>query len=84
MLFNFGLEIDETYESRYENHRWKLVNRYNVIAFGDTLKAIDFHLIDQDGLEKQIAKVTEKFGLTFFSGTPDGYSNFPEWEFGEQ
>ncbi len=80
-LFDFGLEIGETYESKHENHWWKLVKKYTVIGFGDTLKAIDFHLVDQNDIERQIFSIIENFGLTFFSGTPGGFSNFPDWDF---
>lgn len=79
LLFDFSLPIGSTYLSRYENLLWKVVNKYNVIGFGDTLNAIDFHLIDENKNIKQIASLVENIGLTYFYSTPAVSPNLTTW-----
>ncbi|MFZ1517537.1 MAG: T9SS type A sorting domain-containing protein [Ignavibacteriaceae bacterium] len=66
ILFNFTLDINQTYPSHLLNHEWKVMDKYYVIAFGDTLQAIDFGLYDQNNNWIEIYTIVENFGIIFY------------------
>lgn len=81
LLYDFSKGIGETYSSHHLNHYWKILNKYNVIGFGDTLLAIDFGLYDQNNQIGYSETVVEKFGLVFYKGIINGWYLFPEGNF---
>lgn len=66
ILFDFNLNINQTYTAHLFNHYWKVLDKYNVIGFGDTLQAIDYGLYDQNNNWIEIYTIVENFGIIFY------------------
>lgn len=66
LLFDFTLDINQTYPAHLLNHYWKVLDKYNVIGFGDTLQAIDFGLFNQNNIMMEVYKIVENFGIIFY------------------
>jgi len=66
ILFDFNLDINQTYPAHLLNHYWKVLDKYNVIGFGDTLQAIDFGLFNQNNIKIKAYSIVEKFGIIFY------------------
>src|SRR5690606_28439672 len=81
LLYDFSLDEGSVYPSQYPGYRWIVSNKYSVIGFGDTLAAIDLRLIDGNDIVKKNATVIQNFGLTYFAGDINGYSDIPEGNF---
>lgn len=66
ILFDFTLDVNQTYPAHLFNHYWKVLDKYNVIGFGDTLQAVDFGLYDQNSTMTEIYSIVENFGIIFY------------------
>lgn len=66
ILFDFTLEVNQTYTAHLFNHYWKVLDKYGVIGFGDTLQAVDFGLYDQNSIMTEIYSIVENFGIIFY------------------
>ena len=74
LLFDFTLDINQTYPAHLLNHYWKVLDKYNVIGFGDTLQAIDFGLFNQNNIMMEVYKIVESFGIIFYQKDLLNYS----------
>lgn len=66
LLFDITLGINQTYSSHLYNHYWKILDKYTVIGFGDTLQSIDFGLFDQNNMKVETYSLVEKFGIVSY------------------
>ena len=66
ILFDFTLDINQTYPSHLTNNYWKVIDKYSVIGFGDTLQAIDFGMYNQSGNIIEKYSIAENFGIYFY------------------
>ncbi len=80
LLFDFTLPIGQTYSAHIPNHYWQLSDKYYVIGFGDTLRAIDFKLFGVGNFLKESYTLVENFGITYYQKDMVGYG-LPEGSF---
>lgn len=80
LLFDFSLGIGQSYSSHLPNHIWKITDRYEVIAFGDTIEAIDFELLEQGTISKEEYSFVENFGMIYYQQNKEDYK-MPEGNF---
>jgi hypothetical protein len=81
LRYDFSRGIGERFPSPYSDRYWEVADRYTVVGFGDTLQAIDFCLYNNTGWYERIETVTEKFGLTYYKGSPYSYNERPAGNF---
>ena len=78
VLFDFTLNVNQTYMAHIPDYHWEVTDKYNVIGFGDTLQAIDFWLFDQNNNIEEKYSVVENFGIIYYQigiqyyGVPEG------------
>ncbi|HQJ45507.1 MAG TPA: FlgD immunoglobulin-like domain containing protein [Ignavibacteriaceae bacterium] len=66
LLFDFTLNMNQTYPAHLPNYYWKVIDKYTVIGFGDTLQAIDFALYNQNNSKTEVYTIVENFGIIFY------------------
>ncbi len=81
LRYDFGKGIGERFASPYTDRYWEVTKKYTVIGFGDTLLAIDFYLYNKDGWYERTETVVEKFGVTYYTGSPYSYNERPSGYF---
>lgn len=74
LLFDFTLNINQTYPSHLPNHYWKIMDKYSVIGFGDTLQAIDLSMYDQNNNLIEVYQIVENFGIIFYQKDIQNYA----------
>ncbi|MBM4174821.1 MAG: T9SS type A sorting domain-containing protein [Ignavibacteria bacterium] len=81
LLYDLTKNKNETYPSPFENFFWKVLEKYYVVGFSDTLLAIDIALFDSTNIRKYSETIIENFGVVFYQGNlRDDYLN-PEGSF---
>lgn len=80
LLFDFTLDVFQTYPSHIPGYHWEVEDKYNVIGFGDTLQAIDFGMYDQNSSMEEIYTTVENFGIIFYQEDLQNYG-IPEGNF---
>ncbi len=81
LLYDLNKNKNETYPSPFENFFWKVLDKYYVVGFGDTLLAIDIALFDSTNVRKYSETIIENFGVVSYQGNlRDDYLN-PEGRF---
>ena len=63
ILFDFTLDINQTYSAHLFDYYWKVLDKYNVIGFGDTLQATDFGLYILTNDTIVVYTLVENFGI---------------------
>lgn len=66
LLFDTTLGVNQTYSSHLLYYYWKILDKYTVIGFGDTLQSIDFGLFDQNNMMVETYSLVEKFGIVSY------------------
>lgn len=80
LLYDFDKNIGDMYASQYDGYTWKILNKYTVTGFlNQYYLAMDIGLYDQyTTITRRKETLIEGFGLTYFSGDINLYSNVPE------
>ena len=82
LLYDFDKNIGDQYESQYAGYIWKILNIYTVTGFGNQYTAIDIGLYEQGStIIRRTETLVEGFGLIYFSGDINLYSDVPEGNF---
>lgn len=63
LLFDFTLNVNQTYPAHLLNHYWKVLDKYSVIGFGDTLQAVDFGMYSLSTDTIVVYTLVENFGI---------------------
>lgn len=77
LLFDFNLEINQTYPAHLPNHIWTVTNKYSMVAFDDTVQAIEFELRQNISRFKASYTIAENFGIIHYF-EEKGYPFLPE------
>ena len=83
LSYDFDKNVGDIYASQYEGYNWKILNKYTVTGFlNQYYLAMDIGLYDQyTTITRRKETLIESFGLTYFSGDINLYSNVPEGSF---
>ena len=63
ILFDFTLDVNQTYSAHLVDYYWKVLDKYDVIGFGNTLQAIDFGLYNLTNDTIVVYTLVENFGI---------------------
>ncbi len=73
LLFDYPFKEYTFCSSPYSGKIWNIDKKYNVIGFGDTLKAIDIYLLDTlDWNFEYNITLVENIGIVSYKGRPEG------------
>jgi len=66
LLFDITIGVNQAYSSHILDHYWKILDKYTVIGFGDTLQSIDFGLFNQNNNMVEFYSLVENFGIVSY------------------